>query len=461
MPQVQTVDLTQREPEPTGVQEFFSKLGKSYKDKADQVEIGSLIEEYQKNRQDANAWEDLQLGLEKSTISPTKRLQTQQSLNEMKKLVIEKDKALNAKVNKGILTQEEKVRQKGNLVKAGYPEEIAEFYLDAPPGVQGILAREHKELVERGIRKPLVTVPPGVDQDNSQEVSPTQAPAPGSVQVPDAFSPTGEKPIVGPGQETAQEKSAAVSPAPIPENEWPELPEPPRMTNPERIKWENENEKENNKLIKETGDKKKAFRSNDILIESMTKVNDGKYLPSGLSKLLIIDPETGDIRPSAQLAKVQNPQTELYVKNLKQWLKGAKDFFGARVTNFDVTSFMQQLPSLLNSEEGRRLILKQMKYVNDLESIYNNTLNEGLKKYGRTANYGKITEVVDQKVASKEADLMGKINNLVDASGYINMIAQNPDKFRGYVLLQKPDGQFRAVPKEKVEELKKKKWRDF
>jgi hypothetical protein len=178
--------------------------------------------------------------------------------------------------------------------------------------------------------------------------------------------------------------------------------------------------------------------------------------------MLIIDPETGDIRPTAQLLGIQNPQTELYVKNLKQWLKGAKEYFGARVTNFDVTSFMAQLPSLLNSEQGRRLILKQMKYVNNLESIHNNTMNEALKKYGRSANYSQISDITDKKVATKEEDLMGKINNLVLASKDIELMAQNPDKFRNHVLMQTSKGEFRAVPKDRVEFLKKeKKWRDF
>jgi len=252
MPQVQTVDLTPREPEPTGVQEFFSKLGKSYKDQADRVEIGALLDKYKQNRDDANAWEDLQLGLEASTISPSKRLETQQSLNQMRKLITERDKALNAKVNKGILTQEEKVRQKGNLVKAGYPEEIAEFYLDSPPGVQGILAREHKELVQRGIRKPLVSVPDGVDQEIL---------SPEGATVPDVSSPTGDRPIVGPGEETAQEKSAAKSSSPIPQDEWPEPVQPSNMTYAERVKWENSNEKENNTELKDSIAKKKGYRN--------------------------------------------------------------------------------------------------------------------------------------------------------------------------------------------------------
>jgi hypothetical protein len=454
MPQVQVVDTTERPPEPTGVEQFFSRLGKSYKDESDRVEIGKLIDEYKTNREDANAWENLQLGLEKSNISPTKRLQTQASLNEMKKLIIEKDKALNAKVNKGILTQEEKERQRGNLIKAGWPEYAADVYLDAPPGVKQTLEREHAALTERGLRKPLVSVPAGVDNQ--------QAPSSEAVAVPDASAPSGEKPVFVDDQETPQEKRAAKSAKPIPEEEWPAPIQPNNLTQAERVKWENNNEKENNKELKATAEKKKAFRTNDNLINSMTQVNDGKYLPDGLSKLIIVDPESGDIRPTAQLLKIQNPQTELYVKNLKQWLKGAKDFFGARVTNFDVSSFMQQLPSLLNSEQGRRLILKQMKYVNDLESIHNNTLNEALKKYGRTANYSQITGVVDQKVAEKEEDLMGKINNLVLASKDIQLMSENQDKFRNHVLMQKPDGSFRAVPKDRVEFLKKeKKWRDF
>jgi hypothetical protein len=99
MPQVQGIDLSQTyKPEPTGVQEFFSKLNKTYKDEEDRIHIGELIDKYQKNREDANAWEDLQLSLERSNISPTKRLETQKSLNEMRKLITERDKSLNKNV---------------------------------------------------------------------------------------------------------------------------------------------------------------------------------------------------------------------------------------------------------------------------------------------------------------------------------------------------------------------------
>lgn len=452
MPKLQVVDTTQRAPEPTGVEKFFSKLGKSYKDEADRVEIGKLIDEYKTNREDANAWENLQLGLEKSNISPTKRLQTQASLNEMKKLIIEKDKALNAKVNKGILTQEEKVRQKGNLIKAGWPEHAAEQYLDAPPGVKGTLEREHAVLTERGLRKPLVTVPKGVDPTQPGEIP---------VTILDASTPTREKPVFVNDPETPQEVKDSNKAKPIPENEWPVLPKPENRTYKETVEWENNNEKDNSKLLKETTDKKHLLKNKDNRINVMTKINDGKYLPDGFGRLILIDPNTGEIRPSAQLAKQINPQTSLYIKNLNQYLDGIKEQLGSVVTDFDVRTFKSQLPNLLTDEQGRRLILKQMKYTSDLESVYNNTLNEALKKYGKNANYIDISQVVEDKVKEKEGDLIGKIDNLVEASDYINMMASDPDQFRGKVVMQKPDGTFRAVPKEKVADLKSKNWRDF
>ncbi len=421
MPQVQVVDTTERAPEPTGVEQFFSKLGKSYKDENDRVEIGKILDEYKANREDANAWENAQLDLEKSNISPSRRLETQKSLNETKKLLIEKDKALNAKVNKGILTQEEKERQKANLLKAGWPEHAADQYLDAPPGVKGTLEREHAALAERGLRKPLVSVPDGVD---------TNRPS------------------------TAPEATVA-------EDEWPAPITPRNLNEAERVKWENGNQKENNAELKDTQNKKKAYRTNDRLINSMTQINDGKYLPEGLGKFIKLDPKTGDLRTTTKALEAANPQTQLYIKNLAEWQKGAKEIYGARITNFDLQSFMAMLPTLANSEQGRRLILKQMKYVNDLESSYNSTLNEGLKKYGRDANYNQILDVVDKKVAGKEEELLGKIDNLVLASRDIELMSENPEKFKNHVLMQTPEGSFRAVPRDKVEALKKKNWRDF
>ena len=442
MPSLQIVDSTQRKQEPSGVEEFFSKLGKSYKDDADRVEIGKLIDEYKTNRQDANAWENLQLGLEKSNISPSKRLETQQSLNEMKKTIIQKDKALNAQVSKGVKSKEDRDAEYEKLLNDGYPPEEAEIYVDSPPGVKQSLERNHRMEKARGIRKTPSQKESPATQD--QELSPTET---GVAQEEEFVAGQENAPVV-PGTKKSQEEADA----------WPMIPAPERMIPAEKIKWENNNEKANIKELKEVEKKKKAYRDNGILISSMTKGNESKKLPKGLGKLVTIDPDTGDIRPTAQLAGVINPETELYVKNLKQFLKGAKDFFGARVTNFDVSSFMQQLPGLLNSEQGRRVILKQMELVNELESIHANELDQGIKHYGRNANYIDISRTVDERVATKEAKLLNKIDNVVEASKELEKMSKNPEKFRGAILMQTDNGEWKAVKEDLVPKYEAKGW---
>lgn len=439
MPSLQVVDTTRNDPGTHPVQEnlqtFFSKMGKDYKDKQDQVEIGNLISQYQQNREDANAWEDLQLGLEKSNIGPTKRLQTQQSLNDMKKLIIEKDKALNSKVKQGVKSAEDRQAEYENLINDGYPPEEAEIYVDSPPGVKQSLERNHRMEKARGLR--------GLPTQQKKQ-------APKSLTQESQLDLVGEEAALSP-----QELDLAKQ---VPVKEWPDVAPPENMIPAEKIKWENNNEKENIKSLKEVEKKKKAYRDNGILISSMTKGNESKKLPSGLGKMVVIDPDTGDIRPIAQLAGQINPETELYIKNLKQFLKGAKDFFGARVTNFDVSSFMQQLPSLMNSEQGRRVILKQMELVNDLEAIHANELDQGLKHYGRKANYLDISRIVDEKVAGKEAQLLTKIDNVVEASKEIEKMSKNPDKFRGAILMQTPEGEWKAVKESLKDKYEAKGW---
>ena len=135
------VDSTPNKPEPTSVQQFFSRLGKDYKDKADQQEIGNLLSQYQQNRQDGNALEDLWIGLEKSTVGPTKRLEAQAKIKDFAGIVKQKDEALNKQAlkmeqenNKKLAAKEKedarKAKEKAELDKtAKTQEEVKEILL--------------------------------------------------------------------------------------------------------------------------------------------------------------------------------------------------------------------------------------------------------------------------------------------------------------------------------------------
>lgn len=98
MPQPRVLDFTQSEQrDPSGVEELFSTIQKVYKDEADKKTIEPIWEEYLNNRKDSDNYVKTQLSLERSPLSPTKRLEAQKKLNEMEKIISEKDKTLNAK----------------------------------------------------------------------------------------------------------------------------------------------------------------------------------------------------------------------------------------------------------------------------------------------------------------------------------------------------------------------------
>lgn len=433
MPSIRTVNLRRDDPdvpEPTGVETFFSNLRKDYVERRDKAELDSIISGYQQNRQDENALEDLFLNISKSNIGPTKRLQAMEEIKQGQSVVAARDKALNAKLSKNIQSEADKTILEQALIADGYPPQEARLYVNSSPGVQNTLERNHINEKARGKRKPT----------SSSEVNAASVP----FETPGASSVSEDVEVLTPEDENA----------------WPMIAPPENMNDAERVKWGNENQKVNTKELKEVEAKKKAYQTNDILIKSMTRSNDSGKLPSGLGKAIIVDPSTGDIRPTAQLLEQINPETELYIKNLKQFLKGAKDFFGARVTDFDVRSFMAQLPGLLNSEQGRRVILKQMELVNKLEQTHNNELDKGLKHYGRNASYIDISKTVDQRVSGKEEKLISQINNVAKGSDYLNKMSKNPAKFGDSVLMEK-NGQFKAVKKQDVERAKASDWSVF
>lgn len=68
-------------PESDAVQEFFTKVRKVCKDSEDQKQINKILEDYRQNHEDPFAWEDAQIKLQMSNISPAKKLETQEFLN--------------------------------------------------------------------------------------------------------------------------------------------------------------------------------------------------------------------------------------------------------------------------------------------------------------------------------------------------------------------------------------------
>lgn len=448
MPSAQVINLN---PDPrtelTPLEKTLSAFtGRFLQNQSEQRETDALKEIYGQYQQDGqNIQKKIQAIQTDPRISPTTRVNTVKQLLEFEKYNSQLQKQAKQKIEKQnkTISPEERDSRKDRLIQEGFTSNEAEEYLDSPPGVQQIMWRQHNDLKSRNLlqNKP-------VDDRTNQPVSVgrkagiinAQPPVEGELAIEDSFSNEAE---------------------PINENAWPEIPAPLKMTPAEEVKWGNQNQKENNKLLYDTRKKTDSTRGIGIRLNRLAVLSD--KVPDGLGRL-VINPETGDPYPTAVLLKAGvNKETQDYTKTLNDFLIDAKEYFGGRVTNFDVQSFKSRLPSLLNTPDGRRLIIKQMQLLNDLQHIHGVTLEDGLKYYGRKASYSDILSAVDNNVASKEQEIIQKINDLDTASKYMDKMAENPGKFKDTVLMQRvDDGKFMAMPKEKVNQaVNSKKWRIY
>jgi|ERR1700690_2528594 len=331
---------------------------------------------------------------------------------------------------------------KQNYLASGYPEYEADLLVnpDVTPATKQQIAKQHADLTARGLRQPMALE----RTETAQEAS-----------IDQNEPVTQIKPEIE--TESQQEALNQVAQQVAPKPEWPDLPPPPETTPAEREKWRDKNQTFNNKLLQETKEKNKSHTNAEIRYGRAAALNDSHKLPSGLGRL-VIDPVTGEPRALASLAGIVNKETQNFVKNINDFLIDAKNYFGGRVTNFDLTSFKSRLPTLMNTEDGRRLIIEQMKLMSELEAAHDRELEKGLKHYGRNASYSDIQRIVDDNVADKQANIIGKINNLDTASGFLDLMANDP-KYKDHKLMQSPEGVFQAAPKSKIEGALKRGWK--
>ena len=184
------------------------------------------------------------------------------------------------------------------------------------------------------------------------------------------------------------------------------------MTPKERVQAQSEFRKSNEPIFREAQSKTKAAKSEKASLKILDDLNNSGKLPSGMGSI-IIDPHTGGIRPTAQLAGLANPETERFVKTVQDFTTKAKDTFGSRVTNFDLANFMKRLPSLLNTPEGRRQIIRQMEILSDINNQYYKALSDVYKKH-KLGNISEedAAEMAESMIEDREKELLEELNNI-------------------------------------------------
>lgn len=95
---------------------------------------------------------------------------------------------------------------------------------------------------------------------------------------------------------------------------------------------------------------------------------------------------------------LRNPNDEELLKLQQVYVKGAKDLYGSRITDFDLAQFLKGIPQLSSTPEGRKRLIAQFDQQNRIEQKKRDIAYELIEK-----NKGKppknLAYLVDKKMA--------------------------------------------------------------
>jgi hypothetical protein len=163
--------------------------------------------------------------------------------------------------------------------------------------------------------------------------------------------------------------------------------------------------------------------------------DNSKFPHQTLAALMTKDGQLNDVAYS-QLS----PEAQEAVKLIIDSTSGIKDTYGARVTNFDLQTFLRKLPSLMTSPEGRMRVIRDLKNINDINSVYNEGIQDIFEKAGGS---DKISYSEAERKFKKEygSELQRKIDKFIEPDQKNFNEMPSPKKFLGKKVMNENTGE--------------------
>lgn len=144
---------------------------------------------------------------------------------------------------------------------------------------------------------------------------------------------------------------------------------------------------------KEILEKAKSARQNLLDLERMEELQEeGKLDTPGYVEFLK--------RSGLDIPALMSPGSEEFQKIAVTFLRDARTYFGARVTNFELDQFLKGIPSLSQSPEGRKRVIANLKRFNRIALEHSNALKEVIAENKGTPPLD-LLEKIDTKVGKK------------------------------------------------------------
>jgi hypothetical protein len=270
---------------------------------------------------------------------------------------------------KKMLADADSNSMKDLLIKRGIPEDVASIYSQATEGGKTAILNNLLDLEQRGVIEPgSLTAPKDPNK------------------IPSAEELTQEKPTF----------------------EYPKLEGEKGLKPAEKIKRQDKREATNIPIYNEANKTVRNLQMEGLSLQRLEQLNDSKKLPQNFGRLNV------NVKSGELIAPwLAPPEAQLFVKTINDFTTKAKDSYGARVTNFELDRFMKRLPTLLNSDEGRRMIISQMKIINDLNALEHTSLRDVFDKYGvNKINAQEANQIARKLREDKEKELIESFNSL-------------------------------------------------
>lgn len=111
-------------------------------------------------------------------------------------------------------------------------------------------------------------------------------------------------------------------------------------------------------------------------------------------------------RAGLDISSLLSPESQEFQKTAANFMRNAKQYFGARISNFEFEQFLKTIPNLSQSPEGRKRVIANLKRVARSKVDYNNALREVLRENNGVPPLD-LLDRIDEKV-EKKADAIAK-----------------------------------------------------
>jgi len=166
--------------------------------------------------------------------------------------------------------------------------------------------------------------------------------------------------------------------------------------------------KETADVRKEVSDLHRAASKNLERLDEMKRLNDSGELDNPHYVSLL---EKFKIDYPALLS----PGSQQFKKLQTDFIGNAKDIFGSRVTNLDISTFLNSIPSLTQSKEGKERVIEALKYFGKADQLRFDIMDDIIKK-----NKGipplDLREQIERKASSKLDSLSEHLKKVINPS---------------------------------------------